>query len=112
VAQTSSKKPMNHQSLPRHVLLALVLAAMAITIQVTRGQTVPEAAAACAQFATAMEEAFDLAEPSPAHGYLGWDRYNSAPYLSSTHGNRYASHYANRLAAGYAQRRRARTNAI
>lgn len=32
--------------------------------------------------------------------YQGWRRYNTAPYLSSTHGNRYLNNYANDLAAG------------
>ena len=33
--------------------------------------------------------------------YRGWRRYNSAPYLSATHGQRYINNYANALAADY-----------
>jgi hypothetical protein len=35
--------------------------------------------------------------------YRGWRRFNDAPYLSDTHGNRYVNNYANAIAveAGY-----------
>ena len=33
--------------------------------------------------------------------YRGWRRYNSAPYLSATHGQRYVNNYANAIAAAY-----------
>ncbi len=36
-----------------------------------------------------------------AKDYLSWDRYNSAPYLSQTHGNRLVDNYANRGAKDY-----------
>ncbi len=39
-------------------------------------------------------------EPSAA-AYSGWRRYNSVPYLSSTHGNHYINNYANEKARGY-----------
>lgn len=42
------------------------------------------------------------AEPA-ARRYLGWVRFNDAPYRSATHGNRYVNNYANpaAAAAGY-----------
>ena len=38
---------------------------------------------------------------SVALGYSTWQRYNSAPYRSATHGLRYVSNYANELAGAY-----------
>jgi len=34
--------------------------------------------------------------------YTSWTRYNSAPYPSATHGNRYVNNYANSIAKDYA----------
>jgi len=100
----------------RHAVIAFVLAALAAGAGHSRGQTVPdghlaidraeyltpeEATAAHVQLAEDMERQFDLAESNPARGYLSWERYNSVPYLSSSHGNRYVSNYANRLASSY-----------
>jgi hypothetical protein len=36
-----------------------------------------------------------------ARSYSNWRRYNSAPYLSSTHGNHYINNYANETARAY-----------
>ena len=36
-----------------------------------------------------------------AKSYGNWRRYNSAPYNSATHGNRYVSNYGNALASRY-----------
>lgn len=41
-----------------------------------------------------------------ALSYLGWRRYNSVPYLSSTHGNHYVNHYANETARDYGSGKR------
>jgi len=38
----------------------------------------------------------------PAADYTSWTRYNTAPYLSATHGSRFVSNYANRVARDYA----------
>ena len=38
--------------------------------------------------------------------YSGWRRYNSVPYLSSTHGNHYINNYANEIARAYGSGRR------
>ena len=40
-------------------------------------------------------------EPA-AEQYRRWTRHNVAPYLSSTHGNRYVNNYANHVAGDYA----------
>jgi len=44
-------------------------------------------------------------EPSAA-AYSGWRRFNSVPYLSSTHGNHYINNYANDTARAYGSGRR------
>ncbi len=36
-----------------------------------------------------------------AKAYATWTRYNTAPYLSATHGNHYLNNYANAAAAAY-----------
>lgn len=38
-----------------------------------------------------------------ANQFRKWRRYNSAPYRSATHGNRYVNNYANTKAASYAK---------
>ncbi len=42
-------------------------------------------------------------------GYQAWKRYNSAPYLSATHGQRFVNNYANQLGAGYGRLERGET---
>ena len=49
----------------------------------------------------AMANIYALSADAMASAYQNWPRYNSAPYLSKTHGQRYANNFANRLAAGY-----------
>jgi hypothetical protein len=44
-------------------------------------------------------------DPS-ARSYPDWRRYNSAPYLSATHGNHYVNNYANETARAYGSGRR------
>ncbi|HSS63130.1 MAG TPA: cytochrome P460 family protein, partial [Gammaproteobacteria bacterium] len=44
-------------------------------------------------------------DPS-AESYSNWRRYNSAPYLSSTHGNHYVNNYANETARAYGSGKR------
>ncbi|MGI9302751.1 MAG: cytochrome P460 family protein [Gammaproteobacteria bacterium] len=50
-----------------------------------------------------------LAAGYPASGlpaatsYQQWRRYNTAPYLSTTHGNKYLNNYANAAAAAYGE---------
>jgi len=38
-----------------------------------------------------------------AQEYQSWRRYNTAPYLSATHGNKYLSNYVNETGVGYGQ---------
>ncbi len=50
-----------------------------------------------------LAEGYAPAHDATAQNYPSWRRYNIAPYLSATHGNRYANNYANPRAdkAGY-----------
>jgi len=41
------------------------------------------------------------ADHTVAHDYHDWPRYNTAPYLSATHGNLYINNYANETARAY-----------
>lgn len=50
-----------------------------------------------------MVAAYRLSESPPAASYRTWRRYNSVPYLSATHGNRYINNYANVQATTYGQ---------
>lgn len=44
---------------------------------------------------------YALSKYPAAMGYAKWPRYNTTPYLSETHGNRYINNYANNLSKGY-----------
>jgi len=66
---------------------------------------------------------YDLVGGTLAHGYArsgdpaaqayrGWKRYNTAPFPSKTHGNRYLNIYANRTARRYGKLARAGTLAV
>jgi class 3 adenylate cyclase len=44
-----------------------------------------------------------------AEAYRSWRRYNTTPYLSATHGNRYVSNYANAQARAYGMAEQAGT---
>lgn len=48
-----------------------------------------------------MAARYALARMPDLRNYLGWRRYNRAPYRSATHGARYVNNYGNRLAGGY-----------
>ncbi|MBT5108242.1 MAG: hypothetical protein HOM25_06150 [Rhodospirillaceae bacterium] len=48
-----------------------------------------------------MAKGYALSETPAAKNYQSWKRYNSAPYGSSTHGNRFVNNYANAKAAAY-----------
>jgi Cytochrome P460 len=48
-----------------------------------------------------MTRAYVASADPAARRYLGWQRFNDAPYRSATHGNRYVNNYANPAAAGY-----------
>ncbi len=49
----------------------------------------------------AMRAGYPLSGSQVARDYPGWRRYNSAPYLSATHGNHYLNNYANERALAY-----------
>lgn len=44
---------------------------------------------------------YRLAAYGKARDYQSWRRYNTTPYLSATHGNRYVNNYGNWAAKGY-----------
>ncbi len=44
---------------------------------------------------------YALSNYEPARNYRLWDRYNTFPYLSATHGNRYVNNFANEVAGAY-----------
>ena len=48
-----------------------------------------------------MGESFALAELEAIDEYQSWTRYNSAPYLSATHGRRFVNNFANSIASDY-----------
>ena len=72
-----------------------------ITIEEPGQLTGPEAQEVYAELAERMAEGYARAGIAIVDGYQGWTRYNTAPYLSSTHGNRYVNNYANDIAANY-----------
>ncbi len=47
----------------------------------------------------AMADGYAPSRDAIAKGYPNWRRFNTAPYLSETHGNRYVNNYANPTAA-------------
>ena len=51
-------------------------------------------------------DGYAASEHPSAKTYRMWRRYNSAPYRSATHGNRYVNNYANRKAKGYGKLKR------
>jgi hypothetical protein len=44
---------------------------------------------------------YAMSEDTTVRRYQTWKRYNTAPYQSSTHGNRYVNNYANAKASRY-----------
>ena len=51
----------------------------------------------------AMGIGYPLSGLPVARDYQRWQRYNSAPYLSATHGNHYLNNYANERASAYGE---------
>ncbi len=56
---------------------------------------------------SALAVGYRRSENTIAESYSTWTRYNTAPYLSSTHGNHYLNNYANAIAAAYGSYERA-----
>ncbi len=50
-----------------------------------------------------MARGYRVSHRKEADEYLTWTRYNTAPYISATHGARYVSNYANAKARAYAR---------
>jgi len=48
-----------------------------------------------------MAEAYGLANVKGSRRYSTWQRFNSAPYRSAQHGERFVNNYGNRAAAAY-----------
>ncbi len=48
-----------------------------------------------------MASGYALAKVAVVKNYQKWKRYNSEPYLSAAHGQRYVNNYANKLAKNY-----------
>jgi hypothetical protein len=48
-------------------------------------------------------DGYAVADMKVIDGYQAWKRYNSTPYLSSTHGQRFVNNYANETASNYGQ---------
>jgi hypothetical protein len=51
----------------------------------------------------ALSKGYARSNRPSAKNYLQWRRHNTAPYLSSTHGNHYINNYANPAARNYGQ---------
>jgi hypothetical protein len=51
----------------------------------------------------ALRAGYPLSGSQVARDYQGWRRYNSAPYLSASHGNHYLNNYANERAVDYGE---------
>ncbi|MEW5704251.1 MAG: cytochrome P460 family protein [Pseudomonadota bacterium] len=49
----------------------------------------------------AMVDSYQAGGNPIAATYMGWQRFNSAPFLSGTHGARYVNTYGNEKASGY-----------
>jgi len=63
--------------------------------------TPPEAMSVYDRVSEHMIKGYAVSKDQTAIKYGNWRRYNSAPYSSATHGNRYVNNYANALARGY-----------
>ncbi len=48
-----------------------------------------------------LDERYSVSNMELIAGYQDWKRYNSAPYLSATHGQRFVNNYANDLGHDY-----------
>ena len=70
-------------------------------VQRPAGLSDPEAASIYDQILDEMVRGYALSGLGPATGYRNWRRYNTAPYRSATHGNRYVSNYADATAKSY-----------
>jgi len=77
-----------------------------ITIENPKRLTVAEARDIYASVIEELVSMYVMSEDPVAAGFLKWKRFNTAPYLSGTHGNRYVNNYANDKAGDYAASQR------
>lgn len=63
--------------------------------------TAQEAAAIYRALADDLAQTYALSGDPVSAGYRDWQRFNTAPYKSMTHGRRYVSNYANAIARDY-----------
>lgn len=49
----------------------------------------------------AMTAAYRMSDHASTQSYQDWDRYNTSPYRSATHGKRFVNNFANKLAKAY-----------
>ena len=62
-----------------------------------------EAAAIYRDIREQMLAGYRLSDNSAAQNFARWQRFNTAPYRSATHGERYVNNYANALAEAYGE---------
>ena len=72
-------------------------------IEQAKNVTPEEAATIYRDIIDDLAEGYALSADPVAENYRTWWRYNSAPYLSATHGSRYVNNYANAKATGYGE---------
>ncbi len=63
--------------------------------------TAQEAEAIYRVLADGLAQTYALSGDPVSAGYRNWQRFNTAPYKSMTHGRRYVSNYANEIARDY-----------
>ncbi|NKB51235.1 MAG: hypothetical protein GKR97_03250 [Rhizobiaceae bacterium] len=56
-----------------------------------------------------LDERYSISNMQLISGYQNWKRYNSAPYLSATHGQRFVNNYANELGRDYGKLKNGQT---
>lgn len=72
-----------------------------IMLETPKPMDAAEAEAVYDELRQRMLELYGMADYGPAAVYQSWRRFNSAPYISATHGNRYVNNFANELGNRY-----------
>ncbi|MGI9485927.1 MAG: cytochrome P460 family protein [Geminicoccaceae bacterium] len=73
------------------------------SVEEPAGLSPAEAEAVYSRVIDDMTAAYALSQNSDAANYRRWQRFNTAPYPSATHGSRYVNNYGNRLSGSYDQ---------
>lgn len=76
-----------------------IIALSCISVALAADMTDQEATATYDELRPAMQEKYDKSGDAVAAVYAQWTRFNSAPYISATHGKRYVNNFANDIAA-------------